>query len=67
MYEAQHWHTDSRLQAPMVVFSDQHIFVGQFIILATSELCQTVGKVIRFVQKVSYCDMVIHVYIYIYS
>lgn len=52
MYEAERWHQNINLQAPMIILPcNSHFFVGQFV---TLKICPAlIGKVMKFVQLVS--------------
>ena len=53
MYEAEHWHQDPRLQAPMIFFDGKHLYAGQFVLFYSfEEFEEYTGKVTRFVQRV---------------
>ena len=52
MYEAERWHEDMDLQAPMIILPcNSHLFVGQFVTDLHS--FSYIGKVMKFVQLVS--------------
>ena len=60
MYEAEKWHEDMDLQAPMIILPcNSHLFVGQFVTVQSSSY---IGKVMKFVQLVSQYS---HNYLYI--
>lgn len=50
LFHARRWHSD--FQAPMIVHNSRHIYVSDFIYFQHRNLGPTVGKVLKFFQKV---------------
>lgn len=50
LYHAKRWHKD--FAAVMTVFNDINIFVNDFVMYHSSEIGDTIGKVIKIFKKV---------------
>ena len=56
MYEAARWHEDPRFCSPMVIYKEEHIFVGdmiEFVDVGEEVLCgKCYGKVLNYMTEV---------------